>query len=225
MARPARLDVFQRFLRDGLVVTLQEGDRDLAVAIAKALIRGGVRVIELLDRESMALDTFRMLQSALRPAHADMLIGVGSIVDAPTAALFLAHGADFVVGPGLADEVVRLCNRRKVACIPGCGTVSEIARAEELGCEIVKLFPAAALDGPEFLRSLRGPMPWSRVMPTGNSVPFDEASIREWFAAGACAISMGASLVEPALVAARDFAAIAERAARVIGWIAAARGK
>ena len=126
---------------------------------------------------------------------------------------------DFVVGPNLNAEIARLCNRRKVAYLPGCGTVSEISNAEELGCEIVKLFPSAALNGPEFLQSLRGPMPWSRVMPTGNGVHFREESVREWLDAGACALGIGPTLIEAGLIAARDFGAITRRTEQLRAWI------
>jgi 2-dehydro-3-deoxyphosphogluconate aldolase/(4S)-4-hydroxy-2-oxoglutarate aldolase len=220
MASHARLDVLRAILQTRLVPTLQHDDAEVAAELARALIDGGARVVEFLDRGERALATFTTAVAPLRRDHPGVAFGIGSIVDAPTAALFLAHGADFVVGPTLNPRVARLCNRRKVAYLPGCGTVSEISDAEELGCEIVKLFPSSAMDGPEFVRSLRGPMPWSRVMPTGNGVPFDEAAIRAWLAAGACAVGMGPALTDPQLVAARDFAAIAGRTRQVLGWLA-----
>jgi 2-dehydro-3-deoxyphosphogluconate aldolase/(4S)-4-hydroxy-2-oxoglutarate aldolase len=223
MARRERLDVLRTILDEGLIVTFVDDPRDSAAAVASALAAGGARALELLNRSDSALDTFAELAPKLRRDHPGVLLGVGSIVDAPTAALYVNRGADFVVGPTLDPGVARLCNKRKVAYLPGCTTVSEISRAEELGAEIVKLFPSSALNGPEFVRSLRGPMPWSRVMPTGNGVQFSEASIREWLAAGACAVGMGPALVEPKLVAARDFAAITSRTRQALAWIAAAR--
>jgi 2-dehydro-3-deoxyphosphogluconate aldolase/(4S)-4-hydroxy-2-oxoglutarate aldolase len=223
MSHHARIDVLRAILDGGLVPTFHDEDPEVAGAIARALVAGGTRVLELLHRSDAALDVFRALAPALRRDHPEVALGVGSILDAPTAALYLAHGAGFIVGPGLDPAVAKLCNRRKVAYLPGCATPSEVSRAEELGCEIVKLFPSSAMDGPEFVRSLLGPMPWSRVMPTGRGVGFREESIREWISAGACAVGMGAELVEPKLVAARDFASIARRTAQVLAWIAAAR--
>jgi 2-dehydro-3-deoxyphosphogluconate aldolase/(4S)-4-hydroxy-2-oxoglutarate aldolase len=223
MALHARLDVLRAILADGLVVTFHHEDAETSAGIARALIAGGVRALELLHRSDVALARFAELAALVRRDHPTALLGVGSIVDAPTAALYLAHGAEFVVGPNLDRRVARLCNRRKVAYLPGCGTVSEIAVADELGCEIVKLFPSSAMNGPEFVRSLHGPMPWSRVMPTGNGVAFSEASVREWFAAGACALGFGGALVDPQLVERRDFAGITKRAEQARAWIAASR--
>ena len=105
-----------------------------------------------------------------------MILGVGSIVDAPTAALYIANGANFVVGPLPNPDVAKVCNRRKIAYSPGCGSASEIGYAEELGCEIVKVFPGGSVGGPEFVKSMLGPCPWTRIMPTGG-VENDEASL------------------------------------------------
>jgi len=225
MAAHSRLDVWNALLSSGLVATLPADDADATLAGARGLLTGGARLIELLHRGDTAYETWRAVVPKLQRERPEAIVGVGSIVDAPTAALYLAQGADFVVGPGLVEEVARLCHRRKVAWLPGCGSVSEIGRAEELGAEVVKLFPASAFDGPEFLRSLRGPQPWSRVMPTGNAVPHDESAITRWIAAGACALGMGPALAEPRLLAARDEAGVATRTRAVLAWIAKARAK
>jgi 2-dehydro-3-deoxyphosphogluconate aldolase/(4S)-4-hydroxy-2-oxoglutarate aldolase len=223
MAKLARLEVLQAILESGLVPTFRHEQPETALSIARALAAGGARAIELLARWDGAIDVFRAIVPALRRDHPRLAIGIGSMVDAPTTALYLALGADFVVGPGLNPRIARLCNRRKIAYLPGCGTVSEISQAEELGCEIVKLFPSSAMNGPEFVRSLRGPMPWSRVMPTGNGVAFTESSVRDWIAAGACAVGMGDALTEPRTIAASDFATISARTRQALAWIAAAR--
>ncbi len=223
MASHSRIELFHRLLASGLLPTLPAERAEETLAGANGLLAGGAVAVELLARGDHAYETFRTVLPQLRRDHPDAIVGVGSIVDAPTAALYLASGADFVVGPDCNEAVARVCNRRKVAWIPGCGTVTEIGRAEELGAEVVKLFPAAAFDGPEFVRSLRGPQPWSRVMATGNAVPFDEAVITRWIEAGACALSMGPSLAEPRLLAARDADGIAARTVSVLAWIAAAR--
>lgn len=223
MAAHARLDIWNRLLASGLVATLPADEPDASFAGASGLAAGGAPLVELLHRGDAAFETWRAVVPRLRRERPELIVGIGSIVDAPTAALYLAHGADFVVSPQLDGDVARVCHRHKVAWIPGCGTVSEIGRAEELGAEVVKLFPAAAFDAAEFLRSLHGPQPWSRVLPTGNSVPFNEAAVAKLIRAGACAVSMGPALVEPRLLAARDEATIATRAKSVLSWIAAAR--
>ena len=146
------------------------------------------------------------------------MLGVGSVIDAPTAALYISAGANFVVGPVLNPEVARLCNRHKVAYSPGCGSVSEISDAEELGVEIVKVFPGTQVGGPAFVKAMRGPMPWTRLMPTGG-VDATRESIRAWFQAGAACVGMGSKLITKELVAAGDWDAISEKVAQVLAWI------
>lgn len=223
MARHARLDVYRTILDTKLVATFHDERLETAERIAGALLDGGVRALEFLARSDAALGVFRELVARVRASDGAALLGVGSIVDPATAALYLAAGADFVVSPLLAPDVVATCHRHQVAILPGIGTVTELSNAQALGVEIVKLFPSSAMNGPEFVRSLRAPMPWSRVMPTGNGVAFSETSIREWIAAGACAVGMGDALSDPKLIAARDFAAITARVRQVLDWIAAAR--
>jgi hypothetical protein len=145
------------------------------------------------------------------------------VVDAPTAALFLAAGANFIVGPSLNPEISRLCNRRKVLYIPGCATETEIAAAEELGAEICKVFPGDSAGGPEFIRAVTAPCPWHRLLPTGG-IDATEVSVGEWIRAGAAVLGMGSKLITSALVAAGDFDGIAGKVADCLGWIRTARG-
>ncbi len=148
----------------------------------------------------------------------DVIMGVGSIVDAPTAALYIANGANFVVGPLLNAEVARLCNRRKVAYSPGCGSVSEIAQAEELGVEIVKVFPGSEVGGPSFVKSVLGPCPWTRIMPTGG-VDATRESLQAWFEAGVACVGVGSKLITKEVLASGDFDGLAENVKQVVGWI------
>src|SRR5262249_12793893 len=140
-------------------------------------------------------EVFSELLQYCTKAHPDLIIGIGSVEDEATAALYIAHGANFVVGPNLNPAIARLCNRRKIAYIPGCGGVSEITQAEELGTEIVKLFPAEALGGPDFVKAILGPRPWTRLMPTGGVSP-DEANLRRWFEAGVACVGIGSKLIQ-----------------------------
>lgn len=146
------------------------------------------------------------------------------MIDAPTAALYVAYGANFVVGPSLNPEVARLCNRRKIAYSPGCGSASEIAQAEELGVEIVKVFPGSSVGGPGFVKSVLGPSPWTRIMPTGG-VDATEESIKGWFQAGVTCVGMGSKLITKASVAADDFESISRNVAQMLGWIREVRGQ
>jgi 2-dehydro-3-deoxyphosphogluconate aldolase/(4S)-4-hydroxy-2-oxoglutarate aldolase len=167
MARTSRLEVLNRVLSDGLVPLFFHPDPDTAVEVAMACARGGAQVVEFANRGEGAYAAFARLAERLPAAGSKAILGVGSVIDAPTAALFLAAGANFVVSPILNAEVARLCNLRKVAYLPGCSTPTEIAQAEELGAEIAKVFPGQ-VGGPEFIKAVMAPCPWHRLMPTGG---------------------------------------------------------
>ncbi len=207
MARFDRLTVYNTMLETRLVPLFYHPDLDVAQQVAGALMRGGGRVLEFTNRGDFAFEVFGPLVKYCAVEHPDLIVGVGSVEDAPTAGLYLALGANFVVGPNFNEEVARLCNRRKVAYLPGCGTVTEIARAEEFGAEIVKIFPGESVGGPDFVKAVRGPRPWTRIMPTGGVTP-DEDNLRAWFRAGAACVGMGSNLVRKDWVDARDFGAI-----------------
>jgi 2-dehydro-3-deoxyphosphogluconate aldolase/(4S)-4-hydroxy-2-oxoglutarate aldolase len=151
-------------------------------------------------------------------------MGVGSVVDAPTAGLYIANGARFVVGPVLNADVARVCNRRKIPYSPGCGSATEISQAEELGCEIVKIFPGESVGGPDFVKALLGPCPWTRIMPTGG-VDSTEESLRKWFEAGVACVGMGTNLITRDLLGKQDYAGIEARVRATIQLIRKIRGK
>jgi 2-dehydro-3-deoxyphosphogluconate aldolase/(4S)-4-hydroxy-2-oxoglutarate aldolase len=221
MPAPDRLTVLRTILDDGAVPTFTASDAATAFDVVAGYAEGGARVVEFTNRGDDAHATFVELSRRVRSELPEVILGAGTIIDAPTAALFIAAGARFVVGQSFSEEVARLCNRRRVVYVPGCGTATEIAAAEELGCEIVKLFPAAAYDGPAFVRNFLAPSPGSRVMPT-NVLATEEAT-RAWIAAGAAALGVAGHLYPADLIAARDRAEIAARTRRFLGWIRDAR--
>ncbi len=206
----------------GLVPVFYNPDLEVAKRIVAACRAGGARVVEFTNRGDFAFQVYTALAQHVAEAEPDVILGVGSVIDAPTAALYISAGANFVVGPVLNPEVARLCNRRKVAYSPGCGSVSEISEAEELGVEIVKVFPGTQVGGPAFVKAVRGPMPWTRIMPTGG-VDATEESIRAWFEAGAACVGIGSKLISNELVANGDFDAISNKVAQVLAWIQEAR--
>ena len=218
MARFSRLQVLNTIVDTGLVPVFYHPDLEVCKNIAVACASGGARVAEFTNRGDFAPEVFKELSRYLAREHPDLILGVGSVVDAPTAALYIAYGANFVVGPLLNPEIARLCNRRKIAYSPGCGSASEIARAEELGVEIVKVFPGTSVGGPAFVRSVLGPCPWTSIMPTGG-VDATEESIRAWFGAGVACVGIGSKLVRKDWVAAGDWAAIATQVRKVLAWI------
>ncbi len=218
-----RLELLGRVLDDGAVPTFVAGDPDTAFDAVRACADGGSHVVEFTNRGDFAYATFAALARRVDAELPGVALGAGTIVDAPTAALFIAAGARFVVGQSYDEGVARLCNRHRIAYIPGCGTATEIAAAEEMGCEILKLFPAAAFDGPAFIRGLHGPRPHSRVMPT--NVEATEEATRRWIAAGAAALGVGPHLLPPDLIASRDVPAMAARVRTFLGWIRTARAE
>jgi 2-dehydro-3-deoxyphosphogluconate aldolase/(4S)-4-hydroxy-2-oxoglutarate aldolase len=222
MARFDRLTVLNAMLDTGLVPIFYNSDLEVAKQVVAACADGGARLVELTNRGDRAWNLFTELVAHFEQARPDLILGVGTVMDAPTAAMYVASGANFCLSPVLNPEIARLCNRRKVVHVPGCGSVSEISLAEELGAEIVKIFPAGQLGGPAFIKSVRGPMPWVRLLPTGG-VDATEESITGWIEAGAACLGMGSRLVRKDLVAAGDYAAITDTVRRVLGWIKEAR--
>lgn len=200
MAQFRRLTVYQTIIEDGMVPLFYHQDIQVAKQLLSALANGGSRVLEFTNRGDFAIEVFAELIKYSRVHHPNMVLGVGSIEDAGTAALYAAHGANFIVGPTFSEDVARFCNKRKLAYMPGCGTLNEIAMAEEWGAEIVKAFPGSAVGGAGFVKAVLGPRPWSNIMPTGG-VKADETNLREWFDAGVVCVGMGSGLVKKAWVA------------------------
>ena len=207
MARYRRLDTLVRMKETGLVPVFTHTETEVARGVVAACADAGALVVEFTNRADRSLEVFQALEAWCAREKPEVILGVGSIVDAPTAALFIAAGANFVVGPLLDEETARLCNGRKIPYSPGCGSMTEIHRAEQLGVEIVKVFPGDAVGGPAFVRAVKGPCPWTDLMPTGGVEPTRE-SLLAWFSAGITCAGIGSNLITKELVAARDYAGI-----------------
>jgi 2-dehydro-3-deoxyphosphogluconate aldolase/(4S)-4-hydroxy-2-oxoglutarate aldolase len=217
--RHDRLSVLSALQAQGVVPVFFDPDPEVCIAVIEACAAGGAPAIEFTNRGDFAAHIFLEVARHFARRNPDVILGVGSIVDAPTAGLYIASGARFVVGPMLNPEVARLCNRRMVPYSPGCGSVTEISQAHELGCEIVKVFPGAQVGGPEFVRAVLGPMPWTKIMPTGGVDP-DEASLKAWFGAGIVAAGIGSKLISKDLIEAKDWAELEARVRRTVQTIA-----
>jgi 2-dehydro-3-deoxyphosphogluconate aldolase / (4S)-4-hydroxy-2-oxoglutarate aldolase len=222
MARFMRLEVVNTLLEIGLVPLFYHADVETSIALASACARGGAKVIEFTNRGEAAYPVFAHLVQHFAKADPSMILGIGSIMDAPTAALYIANGANFIVGPGFNAEIAKLCNRRKVLYMPGCATETEISNAEEYGAEICKIFPGETVGGPAFIKGVMAPCPWHRLMPTGG-VDATETSISEWIKAGAAAVGMGSKLITAESIKEKDYDGIAGRASACIEWIKQAR--
>jgi 2-dehydro-3-deoxyphosphogluconate aldolase/(4S)-4-hydroxy-2-oxoglutarate aldolase len=220
MAKFDRLTVYQTIIGTGLVPLFYSGDVTEAKGVAAAVAAGGAPVLEFTNRGEKALSVFAEVVNA----NPKVVVGVGSVLDAPTAALFIANGANFIVGPVFNPEVARLCNRRKIAYLPGCGSASEISTAEEYGVEIAKVFPGESVGGPGFIKAILGPMPWSRLMPTGG-VEATAESIGVWTKAGASAVGLGSNLMRKEWLASKNYDAITDLTKQCLGFVSDARSK
>ena len=222
MSRFSRIEVALEMRRQGVIPVFYHADTELCKEVLKASYAAGIRVFEFTNRGDFAHEVFGTLNRWAATELPELMLGVGSVVDAPTAALYIQLGAAFVVSPLLNEEMAPVCNRRKILWAPGCGSLSEISRAEELGAEIVKIFPGSSVGGPEFVKAVKGPCPWSSIMPTGGVEPTEE-SLRAWFKAGVTCVGMGSNLFPKKLIEARDWGAISDTINRVRAIIASVR--
>jgi 2-dehydro-3-deoxyphosphogluconate aldolase/(4S)-4-hydroxy-2-oxoglutarate aldolase len=222
MAEASRLDVYNAVLSSGLVPLFYHADAEIANKVVKACADGGAKVLEFTNRGEKALQVFTKIVEYVGANKLPIILGVGSILDAPTAAIFIAQGARFIVGPNCNPEIARLCNRRKIAYLPGCASATEISNAEELGVEIVKIFPGETVGGPAFVKAMLGPMPWARIMPTGG-VDATPESVSSWVKAGASCMGMGSNLIRKEALAVGDYDSISQKVGQVLQWIREAR--
>ena len=206
MAQFTRIEVASIMKEQGMVPLFYHADIDLGKNILKACYDGGARLLEFTARGDFAHEVFLELNKYAIKELPGMVMGVGSITDAAAASLFMQMGANFIVTPSLREDIAQVCNRRKVLWSPGCGTLTEINNAEELGCEIVKLFPGATY-GPGFVKAIKGPQPWTSVMPTGG-VSTEESNLKSWFDAGVTCVGMGSKLISKEVIETRDYAGL-----------------
>uniref|UniRef100_B0T3K3 KDPG and KHG aldolase n=1 Tax=Caulobacter sp. (strain K31) TaxID=366602 RepID=B0T3K3_CAUSK len=219
-----RMAVLTALMDQGVIPVFYHPDVEVCKKVIQACADGGAPCIEFTNRGDFASHVFYEVTRHFAEADPRVIMGVGSIVDAPTAGIYIANGAKFVVGPILNADVAKVCNRRKIPYSPGCGSASEISYAEELGCEIVKVFPGSSVGGPDFVKAVLGPMPWTRIMPTGGVDP-DEASVKKWFGAGIVAAGMGSKLITQELLDAGDYAGITKKVRETVDLIKKVRGK
>ena len=219
-----RMTVLTAMMGQGVIPVFYHPDAETCVNVIQACANGGARCIEFTNRGDFAAHVFLDVARHFARADPSVIMGVGSVVDAPTAGIYIANGAKFVVGPILNADVAKVCNRRMIPYSPGCGSASEISLAQELGCEIVKVFPGESVGGPTFVKNVLGPMPWTRIMPTGGVDP-DEKSLREWFGAGIVAAGMGSKLITNDLLKAGDWKGIEARVRKTVDLISSIRSE
>jgi 2-dehydro-3-deoxyphosphogluconate aldolase / (4S)-4-hydroxy-2-oxoglutarate aldolase len=204
MARFSRIDVVLKMRESGIIPVFYHKDKDVCKNVIKACYEGGMRVFEFTNRGDFAHELFSELNKWAEKETPGMVMGVGSVVDAGTASLYIQLGANFIVSPILNADMAKVCNRRKILWSPGCGSVSEISYAEELGAEIIKIFPGSSVGGPDFVKSVKGPCPWTSIMPSGGVEPTME-NLKEWFDAGATCVGIGSNLITRECIQSKDW--------------------
>ena len=207
MARFNKMQVLDAIVSTGMVPVYYNKDVEIAKQVVKACYEGGVRAFEFTNRGDFAHEVFAELIKFATKECPELVLGVGSIVDAGTASLYLQLGANFVVGPLFNPEIAKVCNRRLVPYTSGCGSVSEIGFAQEVGCDLCKIFPAGNVGGPSFVKNIKAPMPWSMIMATGAVEPTEE-NLSAWFKAGVTCVGMGSKLFPKEMIAAGNWEAI-----------------
>ena len=199
-----RLDVALKMREIGVIPLYYNPDVEVCKEVISACYRGGMRIFEFTNRGDFAHEIFAELVKWSREKLPDLVLGVGTVVEAGTCSLYIQLGAEFIVSPLLNEDMATVCNRRKVLWVPGCATASEINKAEELGAEVVKLFPGPTVGGPKFIKAFLGPCPWSNIMPSGGVSPTKE-NLTEWFEAGAFCVGMGSQLISKEIIEQRDY--------------------
>ena len=204
-----RIDVALKMRESGAIPLYYNPDLEVMKDVISACYRGGMTIFEFTNRGDLAHELFAELVKWSREEMPDLILGVGTVVDAGTCSLYIQLGAKFIVSPLLNEEMARVCNRRKVLWMPGCATASEINKAEELGAEVVKLFPGPTVGGAKFMKAYLGPCPWSNIMPSGGVSPTRE-NLTEWFEAGAFCVGMGSQLISSEIINKKDYKKLEE---------------
>jgi 2-dehydro-3-deoxyphosphogluconate aldolase/(4S)-4-hydroxy-2-oxoglutarate aldolase len=217
MAQYTRHQVITEMHNSGMIPLFYDPDIEISKNIVQACYQGGARLLEFTHRGDFAHEVFRELIRFANESLPGMIIGVGSVTDAASASYYLMNGANFIVTPVFREDIAIVCNRRKVLWSPGCGSLTEIAKAEEMGAEIVKLFPGN-IYGPEFVKAIKGPQPWTSIMPTGG-VTTEKANLKAWFDAGVSCVGLGSKLISKELVKNQDYDQISNTIKKTLALI------
>lgn len=222
MARFNKVQVIQAMHDTGMVPVFYNSDPEICKQVISACYKGGVRVFEFTNRGDFAHEIFGELAKWAAAACPEMILGAGTVIDTPTAALYMQLGANFIVGPNFNAEIATVCNRRLVPYSPGCGSVSEISNAQAAGCDVTKVFPAGNVGGPSFVKNVMAPLRWSNIMVTGAVSP-EEDNLTAWIKSGVLCVGMGSKLFPKDVIAQGNWQAITDKCVEALGYIAKAR--
>lgn len=217
MARYSKLETLTSMKQTGIVPVFFNSDLQTAKDVVKACYEGGIRAFEFTNRGDFAIEVFKNLSKFVLAECPGLILGAGTILDAPTAALYIQMGANFIVSPAFNPEVAKLCNLHGIPYTPGCGSVTEICNAMEMGCDMVKIFPAGSVGGPKFVKDVKAPLPWAMVMATGSVEPTEE-NLTAWAASGVTCVGMGSKLFPKDVIAGKDWGKISEKCRESLAW-------
>jgi 2-dehydro-3-deoxyphosphogluconate aldolase / (4S)-4-hydroxy-2-oxoglutarate aldolase len=224
MARFSRIQVAKAMEQAGIIPVFYHPDPEICFQVIKSCFNGGLTVFEFTNRGDYAHEVFTVVNKRVSDELPAVILGTGSVMDAGTASLYIQLGTNFIVSPVIKEEMAVVCNRRKILWSPGCGSVTEISRAEELGAEIVKIFPGTQVGGPEFVKAVKGPMPWSSIMPTGGVEPTEE-NLSAWFNAGVTCVGMGSQLITSDIIKNENFKLLEDKARNASNLLKRIRNK
>jgi 2-dehydro-3-deoxyphosphogluconate aldolase/(4S)-4-hydroxy-2-oxoglutarate aldolase len=224
MARFSRVEVILKMREAGIVPVFYHKDPEVCRNVIKSCFTGGIKVFEFTNRGDYAHELFSDLNKWAEKEVSGMVMGVGSVVDIGTASLYIQLGANFIVSPVMNQDMAKVCNRRKILWSPGCGSLTEINYAEELGAEIVKIFPGSSVGGPEFVKAVKGPCPWTSIMPTGGVDPSKD-NLKEWFDAGVTCVGIGSNLITKELIQKKDWKGLENKVADTVKIVKELRSK
>ena len=218
MPRFNKLQTLNYISENKVVPVFYNSDVDTSINVMKSLYKGGIKILEFTNRGDFALEVFNELEKYCQKNLPDMILGAGSISDETMANMYISSGSNFIVGPLTNENVAVACNRKKIPYMPGCLTPSEISKAEELGCDVVKVFPADSVDGASFIKSVLAPMPWSWIMPTGG-VDMEEEGLKNWLDSGVFSVGMGSKLFTNEIIQNKDWGLLASQCKKLVETI------
>ena len=218
MGRFNKLQTLNYINENKVVPVFYNSDVDISINVMKSLNKGGIKILEFTNRGDFALEVFNELEKYCQKNLPDMILGAGSISDETMANMYISSGSNFIVGPLTNENVAVACNRKKIPYMPGCLTPSEISKAEELGCDVVKVFPADSVDGASFIKSVLAPMPWSWIMPTGG-VDMEEEGLKNWLDSGVFSVGMGSKLFTSEIIQNKDWGLLESQCKKLVETI------
>ena len=195
----------QKMDQAGIMPIFFNPEENICLKLLEAAYEGGIRVIEMVNRGKEAPSIFPAIRK-LADQMPGLSLGIGTIYHPWEAEMFSELGAEFIVAPVMNPKLGEYCKNANLPWIPGCGTVTEVFFAQEIGAELIKVYPANVLT-PEFVKSVHAVLPNVEIIPTGGVEP-NAVSIKEWFDAGVLCVGMGSQLFKKELISKVAYSAI-----------------